>query len=260
MKPARRILLFVAMTIAAAPRAQACSQVSFAPLVFPDQAGFVAFSGTVMGYTESDVEVSGVARPHGLVVTPATALVAPRAQGAVEIYPLETRPDCAPATREEKDLREQYPAGSVVTVVGKLIEVGGGNGAAGVTVVVTQADDFGHVARRPESVPQTPEGYLDFRSYRLQYENDSSTNFSLALAWRNAHRGWVEDYEFLRCLKALPSAAQREKCSLLRTMAWYSRFPGDREVYRGVVAGCGLPRAMQRTLVREFDAAHRKAR
>ena len=257
MKPAWLIAFVLAAITLASPCASACSSVSFPPLAFPDEPDFVAFSGTVIDYTEPAFDVLGVARPRGLLVRLGGVLVPPHGKTDIEVYPLGTRPDCRPVARTQEDIQEQYAIGATITVVGKeLAERRHG----GMTAVVTQADDFGHVARRPDSVPQTPEGYLDFHAYRRQYEIDSSTGFSSAIAWRNAQRGWFEDYEYLRCLKALRSAAEPAKRSLLSAMAWYSRFKTDREGYRQLVGGSGLPRKTRRALLREFDTGHRPAR
>jgi hypothetical protein len=79
-----------------------------------------------------------------------------------------------------------------------------------------------------------------------------------AIAWRNAHRNWFEAYEYLRCLKALPTLTEPVKLSLLRNLASYSRL--SLEAYSRIIESCGLSQEARQDLVQEFEMRHHGTR
>ena len=216
----------------------ACSSVAFPPLGVPPNT--TAFLGRVTGYPRASGRILGADNVVGLSLTVLEPLLSTRAGSSFDVYLFGSAPDCSPLPRSERDLAEQYPVGSTVTAILKPQE--------GVPLT-TSADGWGHVARVPEPQPRTPDGLLDFKAFRGTYENQSESTFSFGVAWRNAHRGWFEDFEYLRAMIKLNSARRpTEKAAILEDVASYSRLSD--ELFRLLVEKSHLPAALSQSVVR----------
>jgi len=237
-------LILLAIAAVARP-SDACSTISFPPGRVPTDT--VAFEGVVVGYSVSAVPVLGASQVSGLAVRVVTPLLASRADTPVEVYLFGSAPDCSPSARSLDDLREQYPVGAAVTVIGRASDPRPPNAAP--PFVVSLADDWGHVAVVPATPPRTTEDVLDFGRFSRQHEEQPSQGFLLPVAWRNAHRTWYEDFEYLRCLVLLSRMPDdTRKVAVLENLRSYPRLSPltsiwAQETYREIVASARLPRS-----------------
>ena len=247
-------LLLLAMA-AFGRSAAACSTIALPPTRVPDDT--VAFEGVVVGYSESSDPIFGTAHAPGLIARVVTPVRASRADSSVEVYLFGSAPDCSPSARSLADLRDQYPVGNAVTVIGRSAAPRAPSALP--SVVVSIADGWGHVAAVPANPPRTVEGSLDFSAFSQQHEEQALQGFSLPLAWRNAHRGWYEDFEYLRCLVLLPRLHDdSSKVALLENLKSYSRFghltsDWTRKAYGQLVAGARLPIPLEKRLLASPD-------
>ena len=196
-------------------------------------------------------------RPDGLVVTVVEPLLRAKVGETRRVYPLPDGPDCKPYAPASEDLRQQYPVDRLVSVVGQPVLDGSealGNAAA----VFSEANDFGHVGRLPAEGPARRDGLFDFRALQQQVEPQGPT-FSLDVAWRNVHRSWYEDYEFLRALVQLEQRSDNSVAILERVLA-YSRWRMlgklAEERFRDIVSRAGVPTVARNSLIREFKARY----
>jgi len=223
--------------------ANPCSRISFAPTDVPEDT--VAFSGVVAGYPTAQGQVLGSSNVIGLRVTVVEALLASSVGSTFVIYLFGSAPDCSPIPRSEVDLREQYPLGSTVTIIADRPT------SPSSPVLVTAADNWGHVGSVIGSPARTSGGFLDFQAFQSTYEEESYSSFSMPAAWRDAKREWFEDFEYLRCLIALRRpAAPSEKAAILQNVAFYRRF-GAPLLYRVLVANVHLPASLEESLIRQ---------
>jgi hypothetical protein len=232
--------------------ALACSSFAFPPTVVDPK--LVAFSGRVVGYSTAPGDLFGASSPSGLRVNVMEPLLSSTLAATVDVYLFGSTPDCSPRPRTVVDLTEQYPEGALVTVIARP-EPLRTSGTTPVFVLVSHADDWGHVSGVPSTPPRLPDGSLNFAEFSGTFEHQPAQGYSLPLAWRNVHRQWFEDYEYLRCLLSLRGANESHKVSILRNLRSYSRWGRGRSVpppdgYVTLVKHAGLRRASERELLR----------
>jgi len=242
----------VALALALFSRAaDACTSFSFAPTLPPTDVA--AFEGVVLGYSSASDSILGFTGIPGLVVRVETPLLRSTAGSSVVIYLFGSSSDCSPAPRSLTDLRAQYPAGERVTVVGEAPD--GETQAGMATTLVSHADSWGHVSAVPRETTFTPEGVLDFSAFASLHEQQPKHGYSLALAWRNAHRNGYENFQYLRCLVLLSQGPSEARAvAILRNLRFYSGFHGlrtswAREDYRTVVLNSLLSPSLKKRLL-----------
>jgi hypothetical protein len=246
----RAVFLAVAV-LCVARTSEACSSMVVPPTgVDPT---WTAFSGVVTGYAESAGPVLKQEHVPALVIRVTEAVLSSSPGQEVQVYPFGTDTACNPLARSLDDLKEQYPSGSAVTVLTTSPPLS----ARLPLSLAVEADDWGSVARVPDSPPRTTEGLLDFAAFARTYEEHPKDGFSLPLAWRNAHRMDFEDFEYLRALVLLRNSSSRElKASILRNIGWYSRWNGGadwkRDSYGELVRSARLPARVQKSILESF--------
>jgi len=209
----------------------ACERVAIPPST--PTSWIVAFEGLVTEYVTDEVPIDAPFTAPGLLVTVVDPIALSEREAEFRVVPLGTGIGCEPVPRDDSDLRRQYPLGARVTVVGRAPE-----GCP--RLVLTGADDFGHVARVPRDVPLTRSGLVDFRALRVLEKTHSATEFSFDVAWRNAHLRWFSDFAFFQCLIALDSdLSSTDRLALLENMAYYPGYHAFNEEF-----GAGLFREL----------------
>jgi len=172
----------------------------------------------------------------------------------VDVYPFGADSACNPLARTREDLEEQYPLGSAVTVVATSPPLSAGLRRS----FVVDVNDWGSVARVPDSTPRTADGFLDFGAFARTYESHPEDGFSMPVAWRNTHRTSFEDFEYLRALVLLKgNPVQERRAAIVRNLQSYSRWRGinfdwARDQYRQLVRSARLPAREQKSLLRDF--------
>ena len=235
----------------------ACERIALPPV----QANLklTVFEGIVTAHFAPKT-IPGVMQPApGLVVKITTTVSNPVQTPDVEVFPLADDISCESRPRDREVLTQQYPVGAAVAVLGRALPTHDSGGAKRAQVV-SWPEDLGGVARVTEALPRVASGFLDFNAFRSTYEPNSCDRFSLDVAWRNTHRSWYEDYEFLRCLIALRRGVGSEhEEDLLSNMAHYSRYSGvnsslARQQYRALLKHTEMPRHARKRLLKAFDS------
>ncbi len=228
----------------------ACTTFSVPPIAVDSTV--VAFSGVVLDYSTSTRGVLGHPSVPGLKVRVSDAIAGSTAQSIMTVYLFRSAPDCSPSPRSLNELEAQYPVGSNVTVVTSGPQ---SLSDASSPSVVSNADDWGHVSRVPQSQPRTSEGLLDFTAFAGEYEHQPKQSFSLPLAWRNAHRSWFEDFEYVRALVLLEHLkSSSRQVAILGTLKSYSRWghmssEWAQDTYRALVKRFALPALQEQALL-----------
>ena len=209
--------LWIVIVALAPDAAQACERLAIPPTARP--AGHSSLAGVVIEHVVREIPEVVDFLAFGVLLDVQDSDGSISLGSRVEVFPFAVGLGCEPIAGESDALEQQYPIGTRVVVVGnvdqesrpyRLLAVG----------------EFGYLARVPEDRPRTPEGCLDFRSYGDSYESNSHP-YSFDVGWQNAHRGWYEDYEFLRCLDILGTINDREaRFAILDNLALYSRYDG----------------------------------
>jgi len=231
--------------------AGACSSFSSAPTSPPTDVA--AFEGVVLGYTSASDSILGFTGIPGLTVRVETPLLWSAVGSTVVVYLFGSGPDCSPVPRNLAELQSQYPAGARVTVVG---EPANGEALSNTSAtLVSHADSWGHVSAVPHEAPFTPEGVLDFSAFASLHEEQPEHGYSLALAWREVHRHWYENFQYLRCLILLSQRTSEARAvAILRNLRFYSGFGGlrtswARENYRTIVLNSLLSPSLKKRLL-----------
>jgi hypothetical protein len=205
---------------------------------------WVAFAGTVVNYSISGGEVLKQQRVPAVVVRVTEPLLSVHLGDQFDIFVFGVATDCHPISQAIQDLMEQYPRGSTVTIVASasVSSVAGEHQS-----IITSVDDWGSLARLPSAIPRRPSGLLDFREFATLYEDHPGGSFSIEIAWRNTHRSWFEDYEYLRALMYLAQqSSPLLRASILDDLRSYTRWRKiasayARESYEELVVAAGIP-------------------
>ncbi len=213
----RRAKIQVAVLIVALvwqARLSACSMVTLSPIE-QEWESHAAIMGVVLEHlSDSTILPTGAPVP-GLVIEIQEHLGGRGGGPTAQVFLLRVDPSCSAIPFDVEALGVQYPVGTVVTVVGEVRKVDPS------LVLVSSTEDFGHVAKVQKNAQRLARGDLDFSAMKEQYEEHPAGSFSLELAWRNAHRSWFEDFEYLRALGLLAEAGRSEKVLITENLINY---------------------------------------
>jgi len=257
----RRLLILAALMLFAHRLGLACERFAVPPVQANQE--LVAFEGVVTAHLPA-AAIRGLNRlTPGIVVKVTSVVLNTVLSPAVEVYPLTDDVSCEAIPRGVRELEQQYPVSARVAVMGRLVPKLDEVPYDAIRVqVVTWPSDLGGAARVPAHVPMLASGRMDFDAFRATYEPNSYGQWSNEVAWRNTHRYWYEDYEFLRCLLALEAIVEpKEKEHQLDNMGHYSRYAHvneklGREQYRALVVRAKVPRRARHHLLQTFDNSH----
>lgn len=174
-----------------------------------------AVVGEVVGYVSDASILPGSETVPGVVVDVQEQLLGSQAE-TVHVFLLRVDLACEPIPEVADMVSTQYPVGASVTVVGKIRSVNPGH-----LTLVSSSESFGHLAQTPDSLLRTVSGALDFEEMRKQYEQNTYDTFSPEVAWRNAQRGWLEDFEYLRGLQMLAVVPPAQRPPIARNLIDY---------------------------------------
>lgn len=229
-----------------------CEQFAFPPVGRVPE--FNHAVGVVRGHIVREIGVDGVGVAPGVIVDIVESSGTFSGGARLEIFPLAVGIGCEPLARDPTDFEKQYPAGAKVSVAWRMDD------EASQTVVL-EGGSFGSLARVPESVPRVSHGCLDFKSFREVYEPNGHA-FSLEIAWRNAHRGWFEDHELLRCYVLVDAITDvEERRGAFRNLAFYRTWYEARNtklaegLYGALLRQHGVPRYERKPLMKNFRAS-----
>jgi hypothetical protein len=229
-----------------------CSVVIIPPVEI--EPTWVVVRGTVVWHITEDLKPLFPEPVPGFYLQLDERLIYNEKGDLVQVFPFACGTDCEDYPRELADIREQYPLGSKVAIVGKYLLFQDGN-AAGEVRIGCSSVGFGGAARIPKHTPQFSSGFLDFAAYSLSYENQLK-EFSIEVAWRNAHRSWFEDYEYIRCLLALRGNINSSAIfHILENMGNYHAFASECE-YSDLLDHTGVSEADGKRLFDIFQKRH----
>jgi hypothetical protein len=215
-----RLCIFTLACLALSASAQACSSIIVPPTAI--DSSWIAFAGTVIDYSISAGEVLKQGGVPAVVVRVTAPLLSASVGDQFDIFVFGVAPDCSPVARGVQDLMEQYPRGSTVTIVGSATVRDVPRSRVG---IVTSVNDWGSLARLPGAIPRRANGLLNFPEFAKLYEAHPGSGFSLEVAWRNTHRSWFEDYEYLRALTFLAQESSRLfRPAILGDLGAYTRW------------------------------------
>ena len=252
----KRLLALLIAVLFTSRSNSACSRIGLPP-VEPNPE-LVAFDGVVTAHFAAKA-IPRLEKPApGLVVKIKNVISNHVLTAEVEVFPLIDQISCDPSPSDLGDIEKRYPVGAIVAVMGRLLSSMDSSRPQRAQMA-TWPSDLGGVARIPEGVSRLANGFLDFHAFSATYEPNSYDHLSPDVAWRNAHRDWFEDYEFLRCLIALQKGLRIEDSErLLNSMGHYLRYSGingqlAREQYRALVKQAKVPRHDRKRLLMTFD-------
>lgn len=219
----------------------------------------MAFSGSVAGYATATTKILGLAEVPGLKVQIDDRLLCPQEFSIAEAYLFGVKQECSPRPWSIDELHREYPIGRRVTVVGSPL--GSARSYFNLPLVLLcHADGFGFVARVPEEIPREKHGLLDLIEFKKIFKENSAKEYSIEIAYHNAHMSWYEDYEYLRCLiKLNKSLSKEERYEILLNMAGYSDFErinpdiARRNNYAHLVGLSNLEKKSAKLLLQRFD-------
>jgi hypothetical protein len=156
-------------------------------------------------------------------------------KGEAEIVPIGVVADCSSKGSTPELLREGYPVGATLVVLGEAIVLS----ESGPVAIVAEANQGGFAAQVPPNVRRIASGELDFSA-------------SLPAG------GGFMDFEFDRALLMLADAPPAERFARLRNLASYPYSyhafrDADREFYSRLITGSGMTAQQRDQLLRVFD-------
>lgn len=219
------ILLVILIWMFGAPEVlQGCSMIHIPPITheLEERAAVV---GEVVGYVTDDSILPTSAPVPGIVMEVQEQLLGPEAE-TVHVFLLTVDPACEPLPAVSDAVSMRYPVGSSVALIGEVRSVSPGH-----LSLVSSSESFGHLARISDPLPRTGSGALDFGEVRSHYEENDYETFSPDVAWQNAERGWLEDFEYLRALQMLSAFPPDQRSSTARNLIDYRGWRRYRDIH-----------------------------